>query len=136
MVLSILQVVVLVLLQGIWIAGFNLLVWIAYSAYFDGRRGATPGKILLGLRIVRTDGSAIDYQQAFIRCLVKLVPLLPLFLFPATGDALSQTPALLRTGMGAVGLSLLLLSAVVIARHPFRQALHDRVARTYVIRIF
>ena len=135
-VLSFIQVVVLVLLQGIWIAGCNLLIWIAYSVHFDGRRGATVGKLFLGLRIVQTDGSSPGYRQAFIRCLVKLVPLLPLFLFPATRDALFQTPGPLGAGMAAFGLALLLFSAVFIARHPHHQALHDRVARTVVIRIF
>jgi len=134
-VLSIIQVVVVVLLQGAWIAGFNLLVWIAYSVYFDGGRGATPGKILLGVRIVRVDGSALDYHQAFVRCLVKAAPLL-LSSGAVSYAFLSQDAAPLRAGLVAAGALLLLLSARAVARHPFRQALHDRVARTCVIRLF
>jgi uncharacterized RDD family membrane protein YckC len=134
-VLGILQVVVVALLQGAWIAGFNLLVWIAYSVYFDGVRGATPGKILFGVRITRVDGSAIDFHQAFLRCLIKVAPLL--LFSAATSYALpAQEPILLRAGLVAVGLLVLLLSAVAVARHPFHQAVHDRVARTCVIRLF
>jgi|GEM_PF-3900342 len=134
-VLSIIQVVVVALLQGAWIAGFNLLIWIAYSVTFDGGRGATPGKILLGLKIVRTDGSAVDYHQAFVRCLVKVIPLL-LFSSLTSYAFFAQGPTLLRAGLAAAGLLFPLLSAITLARHPFRQAPHDRAARTCVIRLF
>ncbi|OGG44546.1 MAG: hypothetical protein A3F84_03635 [Candidatus Handelsmanbacteria bacterium RIFCSPLOWO2_12_FULL_64_10] len=134
-VLSIIQVVAVALLQGAWIAGFNLLVWIAYSVTFDGGRGATPGKILLGLKIVRTDGSAVDYHQAFVRCLVKVIPLL-LFSSLTSYAFFAQNPTLLRAGLVAAGLLFPLLSAIAVARHPCRQAPHDRAARTCVIRLF
>ncbi|MBX7258041.1 MAG: RDD family protein [Candidatus Hydrogenedentes bacterium] len=40
---------------------------IGYFTYFHGRYGATPGKLALGLRVVREDGSPITYLRAFAR---------------------------------------------------------------------
>ena len=135
-VLNIIQIVVVALLNEVrGILGFNLLVWIAYSVYFEGGRGATPGKILLGIRIVRVDGGSPDYQQVFFRCLVKLVPLLALLLSTLAVVG-SGFPPLLRAGAILTGLLPSLLWAVTLHRHPMRQAPHDRLARTCVIRIF
>ena len=135
-ILNIIQGVVVALLQEVrGILGFNLLLWIAYSVYFEGGRGATPGKILLGIRIVRADGGALDYQQVFVRCLVKLVPLLALLLSALAGIGSGLSP-LLRAGVLLTGLLPALIWAATLHRHPKRQAPHDRLARTCVIRIF
>jgi uncharacterized RDD family membrane protein YckC len=40
---------------------------VAYNTWFLGRYGATPGKMALGLRVVRTDGSKVTYLRAFAR---------------------------------------------------------------------
>ena len=49
-------------------------VSILYYVYFVGRRGATPGKKILGLRIVREDGiEPVGYGKAFLRLLGYLV---------------------------------------------------------------
>ncbi len=135
-ILNVIQGVVVALLQEVrGILGFNLLIWIAYSVYFEGGRGATPGKILLGLRIVRIDGGAPDYQQIFVRCLIKLIPLLALLLSALAGME-SGFPPLLRAGVILIGLLPSLIWTVTLHRHPMRQAPHDRLAHTCVIRIF
>lgn len=49
---------------------FYLLIYgtqIAYTVFFLGRYGATPGKMLLGIKVVRSDGSKITYLRAFGR---------------------------------------------------------------------
>lgn len=38
-----------------------------YFTWFVGRFGATPGKMALGIRIVRSDGSPVTYKRAFCR---------------------------------------------------------------------
>lgn len=38
-----------------------------YMTWFVGRFGATPGKMLLGIKIVRSDGSPVSYLRAFAR---------------------------------------------------------------------
>jgi uncharacterized RDD family membrane protein YckC len=49
---------------------FNLIyypVGIAYATYFIGAHGATPGKMALGLKVVRPDGDKVSYLRAFGR---------------------------------------------------------------------
>jgi uncharacterized RDD family membrane protein YckC len=38
----------------------NLILVIAYEVYFLSTRGATPGKMVFGLKVVRADGSGIS----------------------------------------------------------------------------
>lgn len=38
-----------------------------YDVFFNGRFGATPGKMVIGARIVRVDGSNLGYSRAFLR---------------------------------------------------------------------
>lgn len=82
---------------------------LAYNTFFIGRRGATPGKQLLGLRVVREDGTKLGYGQAAARYLAELV-------------------TMLTFGAGYV----------MIAFHPEKRALHDLIAGTRVLqrRIF
>ena len=44
---------------------------VAYETWFIGRFGATPGKMLLGLKVVRPDGGKVTYLRAFGRCFGK-----------------------------------------------------------------
>lgn len=49
-------------------------VWIVfYFTWFVGRYGATPGKMVLGIKIVRSDGSPVSYLRAFCRFLAHQV---------------------------------------------------------------
>ena len=47
------------------IGGF--LFGLVYTIFFLGSYGATPGKMALGLKVVRSDGSKITYGRAFGR---------------------------------------------------------------------
>lgn len=42
----------------------GLFLPLAYEVYFVGRFGATPGKMTLGLKVVRSDGSPLGYGRA------------------------------------------------------------------------
>jgi uncharacterized RDD family membrane protein YckC len=57
-------------------APISLIYWVG----FNGRFGATPGKTMVGLRIVRADGSPLGYSGAFRRYCAELVSALPFFL--------------------------------------------------------
>ena len=76
-----------------------------YFTAFNGSRGATPGKQVLGLRIVREDGSPLGYTRAFLRRAAQLV-------------------SALTFGAGYV----------MVAFHPEKRALHDLLAGTRVVR--
>ena len=51
----------------------GLLVSLLYNTIFVGAIGATPGKIVLRLRIVRGDGRPIGYTRACIRYILRQV---------------------------------------------------------------
>lgn len=50
---------------------FLLSFW--YHVILVARYGGMPGKLLLKLRIVRRDGSPVDFQSAFLRHAVSLI---------------------------------------------------------------
>jgi len=82
-----------------------VLIALCYFTLFVGSRGQTPGKMLLGLKIVRTTGEEVGYGRALVRWIGQCLGLLPL------------------------GLGFLM---VVFSRR--KQALHDKMAGTYVVR--
>lgn len=52
----------------------TMLIWmlymlfdVSYDVFFVGKYGATPGKMILGLRVVRSDGSPVTYYRALGR---------------------------------------------------------------------
>jgi len=49
------------------------LFWFVYSTFFLTVWGATPGKRLLGIRIVRSDGGVLDWKVSLIRSLFSVV---------------------------------------------------------------
>ena len=82
-----------------------VLIALCYFTLFVGFRGQTPGKMLLGLKIVRTTGEEIGYGRALVRWFGQCLGLLPL------------------------GLGFLM---VALSRR--KQGLHDKIAGTYVVR--
>lgn len=85
---------------------FNWIPSWAYYTIFTALYGATPGKMALGLKVVRTDGQPVDWLTAFMREVV--------------GKTLSTLP--------------LLLGYLWAFFHPKRQAWHDLIADTLVVR--
>ncbi len=53
------------------VVGF--LIPMLYEVGFVGWRGQTPGKMLLGLKIIRADGGEVDYIKSFIRWIGKMI---------------------------------------------------------------
>lgn len=51
----------------------NLALAFAYEAYFVGTRGGTPGKLVLGLRVINADGSPLTISQAAIRYAAMMI---------------------------------------------------------------
>ncbi|GAA5334019.1 MULTISPECIES: RDD family protein [Thermus] len=82
-----------------WLPGW------AYYVAFTALYGATPGKMLLGIKVVRLDGKPVDWLTAFMREVV--------------GKTLSTLP--------------LLLGYFWAFFHPKRQAWHDLIADTLVV---
>jgi uncharacterized RDD family membrane protein YckC len=62
--------------QVVAIPGWVLPIYgLLYCVGFWSWRGQTPGKMLIGAKIVRLDGTRIDIGRAFLRYIVYLMPL-------------------------------------------------------------
>lgn len=64
--------------------GLMLLTWFVldwfYPVFFEaGKRGATPGKMLFGLRVVQISGTPITFGQAVVRNFLRFIDGLPTF---------------------------------------------------------
>ncbi|HTI72938.1 MAG TPA: RDD family protein [Candidatus Limnocylindria bacterium] len=79
---------------------------LTYYVGFNGRYGRTPGKFLLGLKIINQDGSDLNYRQAFARYAAELL-------------------SVMSFGYGYLRIMLT----------PTHEALHDLVAKTRVIHL-
>ena len=95
--------------------GFNLqggpaFLWFAlsflYYVVLEAQLGGTLGKLLLGLRVVKADGSRIDYQASLIRNVLRII------------DALF----------------FYLVGAIVVWRSATKQRIGDKAAGTVVVR--
>ncbi|MDE2699068.1 MAG: RDD family protein [Gemmatimonadota bacterium] len=134
---------------GVWMVDFIFIV--IYSAIFVGVMGQTPGKMLLGLRVIDAQGGGLSYGQTFQRAVVKWAPVFVLFIVMAllTPEELYQSPAdgeVMDTvevdAQSAVASSTAMVIGTVVwvvlihlaRRHPDGQGIHDRVAETYVIK--
>jgi uncharacterized RDD family membrane protein YckC len=53
---------------------------IGYSTFFWSLVGFTPGKALLGLKVVRKDGGRVSFGRALLRFFAYWISMLPLFL--------------------------------------------------------
>ena len=58
--------------QGI-VASLNMVIAMLYTWLLVGRYSATPGKMLLGIRIVTREGQRVTYLRAFARYWAELV---------------------------------------------------------------
>ncbi|MBS3146835.1 RDD family protein [Candidatus Woesearchaeota archaeon] len=81
------------------------LIFLILILYLDGIRGGTPGKKILGLKIVNKSNKYVGIPTAILRYIGKIISTLIL-------------------GIGYL----------MIAWHPKKQGLHDRIAGTYVIK--
>ncbi|MGE5416044.1 MAG: RDD family protein [Acidobacteriota bacterium] len=81
---------------------------IVYFTLFEGIVGGTPGKILVGIRVIKEDGSKCTVGGAIIRTLLRIVDLIP-FIIPY------------------------LLAAIMVWVTDKNQRLGDKVAGTVVV---
>ncbi len=113
-------------LTGLAVAGLMvflfLLEWF-YGALFETfMNGRTPGKMMMGLRVLTVEGEPINGLQAVVRNLLRFADLMPLLSLEVLG--LGAPVYLIPTGI--VGL-------VVMAMNPRFQRLGDLVCGTMVV---
>jgi uncharacterized RDD family membrane protein YckC len=90
-------------------AALQIIIPIVYFIVMEAMWGATLGKMVLGIRIVKLDGSPIGWGESIIRNLLRIIDDIPFFI-------------------------PYLLGAILIWTSPTRQRLGDRVAKTVVVR--
>ena len=94
----------------IGVIGISWLVGVAitscYEAFFVYKMGATPGKMALGLKVVRPDGRPVDLGRAFGRYFAKML-----------------------SGL------ILLIGYIIAAFDSEKRALHDMICDTRVVRV-
>lgn len=90
---------------SLWVV--SVLVWLTYVVATESRRAATPGKVARGIRVVDVHGDAASTRQVWLRNLAKVA--------------------------FAVTFVLGILDDLWPLWDGERQALHDKVAGTYVV---
>ena len=83
----------------------KFLMNLTYYVFFNGKYGATPGKMAIGAKIVNTDGSPISYTKAFARFFAEML-----------------------------SAAILLIGYIMAAFDSQKRALHDRICGTLVIK--
>ena len=87
----------------------SLVVCYFYYGYFYSRRGATPGKMVMGLRVLRDqDGTYLSYNESFLREFV---------------------------GKGIIAVCTLGIDYLVAFFRDDRKTLHDIVFKTKVVHV-
>jgi uncharacterized RDD family membrane protein YckC len=87
----------------------QIIIPFVYFIVMEAMLGATVGKMALGIRVVKLDGSPISWWDSIVRNLWRILDLLP-------------------------GIIPYLLGALLILTSPTRQRLGDRLAQTVVVR--
>jgi uncharacterized RDD family membrane protein YckC len=82
------------------------IIGIAYYVVMETMYGGTVGKLVLGLKVVKEDGSALDWQTSIIRTLLRIID----------------------------GLFFYLIGAILVWTSPTNQRLGDKVAKTFVVK--
>jgi uncharacterized RDD family membrane protein YckC len=90
-------------------AVLQIIIPFVYYIVMEAMQGATVGKIALGIRVVKLDGSPMSWGESIVRNLLRIVDHLP-YAIPY------------------------LLGALLIWTSPSKQRLGDRVAHTVVVR--
>lgn len=90
------------------VIGLMLLTWFVldwfYPIFFEaGKRGATPGKRIAGLRVVQLSGTPITFGQAVVRNFMRFIDGLPMFNYLVGLTACFSTKRFQRLGDLAAG---------------------------------
>jgi uncharacterized RDD family membrane protein YckC len=85
----------------------GMVVGVTYAVFFTGYNGQTPGKMALRIQVIRSNGTPMTYGRAFLREVI---------------------------GKFASGI-ILGIGYLMAGFDSQKQALHDRIAGTYVIRL-
>ncbi|MEZ5302314.1 MAG: RDD family protein [Verrucomicrobiales bacterium] len=90
------------IVQGLGLLLLFFFEWLYHVIFEVGRKGATPGKRALGLRVVQTSGAPVTYLQSLLRNLLRFADALPGVFFVGFyligGGAISLSRSFRRLG--------------------------------------
>ncbi|MEO7098148.1 MAG: RDD family protein [Luteolibacter sp.] len=66
---------------GLMLLSWFLMDWLYPVVFEAGKRGATPGKRMMGLRVVQSTGSPITLGQAVVRNFLRFIDGMPFFTY-------------------------------------------------------
>jgi uncharacterized RDD family membrane protein YckC len=89
----------------IWL--FGMTISLGYAVFFTGYCGQTPGKMAVRIKVIRTDGTPMNYGRA------------------AKREILGKFVSSVLLGIGYL----------MVAFDSHKQGLHDKIADTYVIKL-
>lgn len=130
---------------------FTGMIGVIYTIYFHGNFGATLGKLAVGVRVTRPDGSPIGFKQAFLRSSVDVffsIIMLALAIytlinidtqaflsadFITRGDMIMTFYPDLQNSLDIVVLIWFFSEFLTMLFNERRRALHDYIAGTVVI---
>lgn len=88
----------------------SLLIFLLYFILLEGAYGQTVGKMAVKIKVVRDDGTNIEYADAAVRNILRIIDLIPFFV-------------------------PYLLGAILIWTSDMKQRAGDRAASTVVVRV-
>jgi uncharacterized membrane protein SpoIIM required for sporulation/uncharacterized RDD family membrane protein YckC len=89
--------------QALLILGVGFGMW-AYFTLFEGFAGGrTPGKRIVGVRVIHDGGYPLTFRAAVVRNLIRLIDLQPFFTWMVGGAAMLLSPRTQRLGDMAAG---------------------------------
>ncbi len=89
--------------QGLILLAWFLLDWLYPVVFEAGKRGATPGKRAMGLRVVQETGSPITLGQAVVRNFLRFIDGMPFFSYAFGLTSCLATKRFQRLGDLAAG---------------------------------
>lgn len=113
----------------VWMLGFFLLRNFWFVMFELGPRAATPGKRLLGIRVVARDGGRLTVPSVLARNLVREAELF----LPMTFVAGAEMQDLASTGMVVTGLLWTLAMSLFLLFNRDRMRLGDLIGGTWVV---
>lgn len=89
--------------SGLLMLAWFLMDWLYPVIFETGKRGATPGKRVAGLRVVQASGSPITMGQAIIRNFLRFIDGMPMFTYVIGLTSCLATKRFQRLGDLAAG---------------------------------
>ena len=108
------------------------IVLVAYNIVVPALKSTTVGGLVARIRVVRSDGTRLQFADALRRAFsIALIPVIAFFIFLGAMDKRNDQ---LAAGTVATGATLVSLGWLWSLWDLKKQALHDKMANTYVVR--